>query len=90
MSAVRTFKALDYDMKLYGFWPEDLLVVFFVFVIIHGVFNSLVLDFITVGPTLYVAWRLRKRPSQYVSSLISFLATPQRYSVGLLDEDSHK
>ena len=90
MSAVRTFKALDYDMKLYGFWPEDLLVVFFVFVIIHGVFNSLGLDCITVGPALYVAWRSRKRPAKYVSSLISFLATPHRYNVGLVTEDSHK
>jgi len=77
-------------MMLYGFWPGDLVVVFFVFVTIHGVFNSLILDCATVGPVLYAAWRSRKRPPLYFSSLISFLSTPQRYSVGLLCEGYRK
>lgn len=90
MSAVRTFKALDYDMKLYGFWPEDLLITFFVFIIVHGIFDSLVLDCILVGPVLYIAWRSRKRPAQYVSSVLSFISTPQQFNVGLIDEEYRK
>lgn len=87
MSAVRTYKALDYDMKLYGFWPADLVVVTVVFVVIHGVFNSLPLDLVTVGPALAAAWRARKRPPRHGSSLLSFILTPDRYAIGCESEE---
>ena len=49
---MRTFKALDYDMRLYGFWPSDLLVVFVVFVGLHAFLNSILTDVLVVGPLL--------------------------------------
>src|SRR5437660_24800 len=90
MSAVRTFKALDYDMRLYGFWPSDLALVCVLFILLHSVFNSLILDTIVVSPSLYVAWRARKRPPRYAASLFSFCATPSRHSVGVYPESNPK
>lgn len=86
MSAVRTFKALDYDMRLYGFWPSDLVLVCLIFVVFHSTLNSLVLDAAILGPALYVAWRARKRPPRYVKSLLCFCMTPDRHSVGVVHE----
>ncbi len=87
MSGVRTYKALDYPMKLYGFWPGDLAVVALVFLVAHGVFNSLALDLGTVGPALCLAWRARKRPPRYAGSLLGFLTAPERYARGLRHEE---
>ena len=39
MSVEPAFKALDYDLKLYGFWPLDLFGLFVLFGLIHGVFD---------------------------------------------------
>ena len=90
MSGVRTFKALDYDMRLYGFWPGDLVVVCFIFIVVHGFFNSLVGDALTVGPALFGAWRARKRSPRYGATLLSFVMKPERYAVGLTPEEYTK
>jgi hypothetical protein len=87
MSGVRTFKALDYDMRLYGFWPADLVIVCFVFIVVHGILNSLVADVVTVGPALLGAWRARRRSPRYGTTLLSFVLTPDRYAVGLAPEE---
>jgi hypothetical protein len=79
---VQTFKALDYDLKTYGFWPPDLIVLLLAFVLVHGPFNSLVLDLIVVGPLFYAAWRGRRRPPVYLRSLFFFSSTAQRFGVG--------
>lgn len=84
--SVRAYKALDYPMKLYGFWPGDLAAVFLAFILIHGAFNRLLVDSVVVGPFLYIAWRGRRRPALYVSSLISFVSSPRHYVVGASSE----
>ena len=86
MSAEPAFKALDYDLKVYGFWPLDLLALFVLFALIHGVFDSLVLDAVAISPLLYLAWRGRKRQRAYLRSLLFFASTPARFSVGLRRE----
>lgn len=87
MTEVRTYKALDYPMKLYGFWPGDLAAIGLVFVVMHGVFNSLALDACTVGPALCLAWRARNRPPRYAASLLGFVMTPARFGVGVALEE---
>jgi len=84
--SVRAYKALDYPMKLYGFWPGDLASVFLVFLLVHGAFDRPLVDCVVVGPLLYVAWRGRKRPALYVSSLLAFVSRPRRYAVGAASE----
>ncbi len=79
---VPTFKALDYDLKTYGFWPPDLIILLLTFVIVHGPFNSLLLDLIVIGPLLYAVWRGRRRPPAYLRSLFFFASTAQRFAVG--------
>jgi hypothetical protein len=82
MSTVSAFKALDFDLKTYGFWPPDLVAVLLFFVIVHGIFNSLVLDLVVIGPAFYAAWRGRRRPPVYLRSLFFFSSTAQRFGVG--------
>jgi hypothetical protein len=86
MSAVPAFKALDYDLKTYGFWPPDLISVLFIFVLVHGIFNSLILDLVVIGPVLYAAWRGRRRPPVYLRSLFFFASTARRFGVGHRNE----
>jgi hypothetical protein len=90
MSGVKTYKALDYHMMLYGFWPGDLAVVAVLFILIHGVFNSLLLDLCVVGPALFFAWRARRRSPLFGAFLLSFVLIPQRYNVGLAREESRR
>lgn len=78
---VPAFKALDYDLKTYGFWPPDLIAVLLVFVLVHGIFNSLTLDLVGVGPLLFAAWRGRRRPPVYIRSLFLFASTGRRFGV---------
>ena len=86
MSVEPAFKALDYDLKLYGFWPLDLFGLFVLFGLIHGVFDSLVLDAVVISPLLYLAWRGRKRPRAYLRSLLLYASTPAKLPVGLRRE----
>ena len=82
MSVVPAFKALDFDLKTYGFWPPDLVALLLLFVLIHGIFNSLTLDAVIVGPGFCAAWRGRRRPPAYLRSLFLFTSTAQRFGVG--------
>ena len=86
MSIEPAFKALDYDLKLYGFWPTDLFGLFVLFGLTHGVFDSLVLDAVVISPLSYLAWRGRKRPRAYLRSLLFYASTPARLAVGLRRE----
>jgi hypothetical protein len=82
MNIVSAFRALDYDLKTYGFWPQDLIAVLLIFVLVHGIFNSLTLDLIGVGPLFYAAWRARRRPPVYLRSMFFFASTAKSYGVG--------
>jgi hypothetical protein len=86
MSAVVTYKALDYDLKTYGFWPPDLILVLLLFVFVHVFFNSLTLDILGVGPVLYLAYRARRRPPVFLRSLFFFASTAARFPIGLRRE----
>jgi hypothetical protein len=83
---MNTYKALDYHLKTFGFWPGDLIGLFLAFCAIHWVFNSLVLDAVVVGPLLFLAYRARKRAPAYLGSLWRFAAAPRRFCVGLCRE----
>lgn len=83
MSIERAYKALDFDLRLYGFWPLDLCAIVLVFALLHGTYDSLILDILVLGPALYLAWRGRKRRPGYLRSLLFFTSTPGRFSVGL-------
>ena len=86
MTMVSAYRALDYDLKTYGFWPPDLIAVLLIFVLVHGIFNSLILDLAVIGPILYAAWRGRRRPPVYLRSLFFFASTARRFSVGRRNE----
>ena len=82
MTMVSAYRALDYDLKTYGFWPPDLIAVLLIFVLVHGIFNSLASDLIGVGPLFYAVWRARRRPPVYLRSLFFFASTAKRFGVG--------
>ena len=83
---MNTYKALDYHLKTFGFWPGDLIGTFLAFCAVHWIFNSLVLDLVVVGPLLFLAFRSRKRAPAYFGSLWRFATTARRFGVGLARE----
>ena len=87
---MKTFKALDYHLKTFGFWPGDLVGAFLLFCVVHGVFNSFLLDLVVVGPLLFLAYRARKRAPAYFSSLWFFVSTRRRFGVGIVREAYRK
>ena len=86
MSIERAYKALDYDLKLYGFQPLDLCGVAVAFTLLHGSLDSLLADILALGPLAYLAWRGRRRPPACLRSLFLFASTPGRFPVGLCRE----
>lgn len=88
MNEVKTYRALDYHIRLWGLWPVDVLVAFVVFILVHGIFNSMVLDSLVVGPVVLFGWKARRRPPLSAALLLSFVSTPQRFIVGLKAEAS--
>ena len=86
MSPVRTYRAVDYQVKLYGFWPTDLAAIGTVFIVAHGIVNSFLLDLAILVPGLWVAWRTRNRSPRHLWSLLSFLMAPRRFNVGAVRE----
>ena len=86
MSMERAYKALDFDLRLYGFWPIDLCALVVAFALLHGTYDSLLLDILVLGPSLYLAWRGRKRRPAYLRSFFLFASTPGRFAVGLRRE----
>lgn len=81
MSVVAAHKALDYELKTYGFWPPDLIGGLILFILIHGIFNSIMFDGVVVGPVFYAAWRGRNRPPFYLRNLLLFVSTPPVFAV---------
>lgn len=86
MSPVRTYRAVDYHLKLYGIWPTDLAAIGIVFVVAHAIENSFLLDLGILVPGLWVAWRSRNRSPRHLWSLLSFLMAPRRFNVGAVRE----
>jgi hypothetical protein len=87
---MNTYKALDYHLKTFGFWPGDLIGTFLSFCVVHWVFNSFLLDLVVVGPLLLLAFKARKRAPGYLSSLWFFASTPARFSVAAAREAGRK
>ncbi|MBU6430602.1 MAG: hypothetical protein KGR26_16405 [Cyanobacteria bacterium REEB65] len=86
MSEVKTYRAMDYQLKLYGFWPMDIALVGLVFIACHTVLASFLLDLLILVPGLGAAWFWRNRPPRRLASLLAFAMSPKRYGVGLVRE----
>lgn len=83
MSAVGTYRAMDYNLKTYGFWPTDLIAIGLSFVAIHAIGDSLLADFLIIGPAGWLAYKGRKRQAFYLRSLSLFVTTPRQLAVAL-------
>ena len=82
MSTERAYKALDFELRLYGFWPLDICGLLVAFTLVHGAWDSLLLDLLVLGPMAFLAWRGRKRAPGCLRSLFLFVTTPARFPVG--------
>lgn len=82
MSAVRTFKAMDYSLRVLGFWPQDLLAVGVLIILVQAFTDSLTWDLLGAVPALWLAYRGRQRTPGYLRGMILFVRTPRRLGVG--------
>ena len=65
MKTVETYKALTYRLLVYGFQPLDLVIILLLFVFVHGIISSLILDVIFIITALIIAKKGRNRPDVY-------------------------
>ena len=81
MTPVNTFKALTYRLLVFGFQPIDLVIILFLFVFVHGIGNSLLIDIIFLIPALILAKKGKNRPQGYFLSLLIYLILPEHLTV---------
>jgi len=89
MKSIETYKALTYRLLVYGFQPVDLVIILLLFVFLHGVFNSLLLDIVVIGVLLIIAKKGKNRQAGYFVSLALFLITPHRLTLKNMDVPSY-
>ena len=76
MKLVNTYKALSYKLLVYGFHAPDLAIILILFLFVHGILNSLLIDILVMAPLLITARKAKNRPRGYFLSLIMFLIAP--------------
>ena len=81
MKTVDTYKALTYRLLVYGFQPVDLVIILLLFVFVHGIISSLILDIIFIITALIIAKKGRNRPDGYFASLALYLISPCRLNI---------
>ena len=81
MKTVETYKALTYRLLVYGFQPVDLVITLLMFVFVHGIISSLILDIIFIIIALIIAKKSRNRPDGYFISLALYLISPPRLNL---------
>lgn len=77
MKEVNCFKGISNKLYVLGFVPVDLVVVFLCAVLLHGIVNSLLIDFIFIVVAYIIMKRLKHRPQKYFTSLVMFFVTPK-------------
>ena len=81
MKSVETYKALTYRLLVYGFQPVDLVIILLLFVFVHGIISSLILDIIFIITALIIAKKGRSRSDGYFISLALYLISPHRLNL---------
>lgn len=90
MKPVETYKALTFKLLVYGYQPVDLVIILLLFVFVHGIINSLLVDLIYVITALIIAKKGRNRPAGYFVSLALYLISPPRLKLGSTDVPTYR
>lgn len=83
---VRTFKAVDNELKFFGFWLPDVLLFFFAVFLPSAVLRSVDLTILSVAVVSVGVFAVRKRPARYLRDALRFVSLPGQYVVGYADE----
>ncbi|MHB2027051.1 MAG: hypothetical protein ACYCPQ_10550 [Elusimicrobiota bacterium] len=76
------YRPLDYELRLYGFWPHDLAAVAVILGAAIGLVSNILWTFVIVLPFAALAWRGRKRRSRFLRSFLGFISAPAAFGVG--------
>ena len=90
MRTVETYKALTYKLLIYGYQPVDLVIILVLFIFVHGVISSLIVDVIYVVTALIIAKKGKDRPEGYFVSLALFLLSPHRLNLSNADVPTYR
>lgn len=83
---VRTFKAIDNELKFFGFWLPDVLLFFFSAFLPSAVLRNVALTVVSVGVVATAIVMLRNRPARYLRDSLRFVYLPGQYVVGYAEE----
>jgi len=70
------FKGISNRLYLFGLQPIDVLILLVLFVFIHGIFNSFIVDIIIMSIAYYIAKKFKSRPKGYFLSLYMYFSSP--------------
>lgn len=76
MKPVDTYKALSYELLVYGYQPLDLVIILCLFFLLLVFSRSILLDIFAPMSCLYLAKKFRDRPQGFFTSLGRFCFTP--------------
>jgi len=87
MKPIDTFKALSYDLLIFGYKPIDLVIILILFVFVHGIGNNLLIDIIFLILALIIAKKGKYRPQGYFLSLATYLILPHHLTTAPHSEE---
>ena len=90
MQPVECYKGISNRLLVFGLQPADIVIILVGFLFIHGIGNSLLIDFIYILLAFVVARRSRERPQGYFISLAMFFLTPHRLPLSPEKEQKEK
>lgn len=88
MKPVESHKGLSYQLLVWGFQPLDIVAILCVFVFLHGIIESFVLDVFVLVPLAWLAKKHRARPAGFMNSLLTFLIPPPRLPGGTRSDEA--
>jgi len=86
LQQVNSFKGISNRLYVFGFKPIDLVVAFLGWVFLHGIFSSLLIDFLYTICAYFVLKKIKNRPDKYLLSLIMYFVLSHWVPVALNKE----
>jgi hypothetical protein len=73
---LKTYKAIDNKLFVFGMQPFDIVLILVGFLFVHGIISSLIVDVIYVILAVFVAKKVRNRPENIFVCLYLYFITP--------------
>ena len=90
MEPVDCYKGISNRLLVFGLQPVDIVILLLLFVFVHGIINSLIVDLVYVFIGYVIARRYRFRPPGYFISLFLYFVTPKHIPIPIQRERKTK